>query len=1204
MGKILGIDTGTNSIGWAIVTNEDDKFKLQDYGVNIFQEGVKIEKGIESSKAADRTDYRQARKKLFRRKLRKIGLLSILSDNHLCPPLSSDALHQWRNRHVYPADEAFMQWQRTEDKAGANPYHYRYLCLTRRLDLSDLTQRYILGRALYHINQRRGFKSNRKENTKASDGAVISGISDLSQQMADAGCKYLGEYFYQLYERGEKIRNHYTARDEHYLCEFHAIARMQQLDEELTAKLEKAIFYQRPLKSQKGTVGFCTFEKNKPRCPISHPLYEQYRMYCFINNIKMQTPRDAGLRYLTHEEKDRIIPLFYRKSKKSFPFEDIAKLMAGKNNYSYYKDKDTKPYRFNFYMDTTVSGCPVTAQLRDIFGDDWVGGAAEVYTLAVGKSRMQIMNDVWHALSFCSDDGHLRKFAVERLQLSDEQADKFIKISMSSDYAALSLKAIRKMMPYLRDYGMIYSKAAFLANLCEVIPAYEWGIEEMRKAAIEHVIEVIDSYDSSTDARTLEQCIKDYLRQRYGVDDQVLGRLYHPSMMDLYPRVKSNDNGLIQLGSPRISSFRNPMALRSLYRMRKLINRLLEEKKIDRDTEIHIEFARELNDANRRKALMDFQRQNERQNKEYRDKIIELTGNEPTKNDILKYRLWEEQNHQCLYTGNEIRVTDFIGDGSLYDIEHTIPQSVGGDSTTANMTLCDSRFNRDEKKTKLPSQLPGYEDILARIEPWRQRYEDLSAKIRKMRGVSTSDKDAKDQLIQRRHVLEMQRDYWRNKYERFLMTEVPDGFARRQGTDINVISRYTRLYLKSAFDKVYVIKGTITSDLRHLWGIQDDNTSKDRSLHTHHCVDAIVIACATLGEYAELVRHYHEDDNYKYFGIRKHESPKPWEGFAADIKNISDRILVYHYTDDNMSKHDRRYLRLSSGRKVLAQGDTARASLHNESNYGAIERDGEVKYVIRKSLDSIDDKDIKNIVDDTVRDIVAKAAEMHGGLKKALAADDVWMNRDKHIPIRKVRLFTPSVTRPLNIREQRDISRHEYKRQFHVTNDRNYMMAIYTGNDSRGREKREFELISNIAAAAYYKRSNPKTNPASLVVPEYSKSGYKLSYTLKIGTMLLLYENLPEEVRDCSKKELQLRLYKVIGISSMTIGNNSYGTISMVHHQDARPSSDIRYQNGAYHGGEVFRPGIKMLHTQLRALVEGTDFRLNELGDLKMIRND
>ena len=104
--------------------------------------------------------------------------------------------------------------------------------------------------------------------------------------------------------------------------------------------------------------------------------------------------------------------------------------------------------------------------------------------------------------------------------------------------------------------------------------------------------------------------------------------------------------------------------------------------------------------------------------------------------------------------------------------------------------------------------------------------------------------------------------------------------------------------------------------------------------------------------------------------------------------------------------------------------------------------------------------------------------------------------------------------------------------------------------------------------------------------------------------MLLLYENSPEEVRDCSEKELQLRLYKVIGISSMTIGNNSYGTISMVHHQDARPSSDIRYQNGAYHGGEVFRPGIKMLHTQLRALVEGTDFRLNELGDLKMIRND
>ena len=75
-------------------------------------------------------------------------------------------------------------------------------------------------------------------------------------------------------------------------------------------------------------------------------------------------------------------------------------------------------------------------------------------------------------------------------------------------------------------------------------------------------------------------------------------------MMEVYPRVqRTNSHGVYQLGSPRIDSVRNPMAMRSMFRLRKLVNRLLEEGKIDSDTEIHIEFARELNDANKRNAI-------------------------------------------------------------------------------------------------------------------------------------------------------------------------------------------------------------------------------------------------------------------------------------------------------------------------------------------------------------------------------------------------------------------------------------------------------------------------------------------------------------------------------------------------------------------------------------------------------------------------
>ncbi len=1203
MERILGIDTGTNSLGWAIVDKEEGKSTLIAKGTNIFTEGVKIEKGIESSKAAERTKYRSVRKHYWRRKIRKIRLLTILSENHLCPPLDKSILRQWRLKKLYPDNELFMEWQRTEDKAQVNPYKFRYICLTQKLDMSDIVQRYMLGRALYHLNQRRGFLSNRKEATRESEGAVKEGISALSEEMKEAGCEYLGEYFYQLYQKGEKIRNHYTARKEHYLKEYRAICEKQGLEAALVKKLEHAIFDQRPLKSQKGQVGTCTFEKGKSRCPSSHPLYEDFRMYSFLNNIKVQvnTLYENCERGLTNEEKARIIPLFKRKSKRTFLFEDIAKKLAGKNNYCYYKSNEDKPYKFNYQMDTLVSGSIVNAQLEEIFGEDWLTCVCEVYTQANNKTRFQIMNDIWHTLFFYDDDEKLKSFAVNRLQLDDEQADKFSKISMPNDYAALSLKAIRKILPYMRDYGLIYSEAVFLANLVEIMPRYIWSVKEMREAAIENVIEVMHSYDKNNiDGMTLEQCVKAFLHERYNVSDVDLRKLYHPSMMDLYPRQRPRENGVYQLGSPRISSVKNPMAMHSLFRLRKIVNLLLKERKITPDTKIHIEFSRDLNDANRRWAIQTWQRENEKDREKCRKEIEKYIAN-PTDTDILKYQLWEEQNHKCLYTGEEIRLTDFLGNNPRYDIEHTIPRSAGGDSTKANLTLCSCRYNRDVKKTKLPTQLSEHDEILERIADWKERYEDLDRQIRKISTKGISSKEEKDKIIKRRHLLSLQRNYWRGKYQRFTMKEVPEGFSRRQGTDISVISRYARMYLKSVFKQVYIVKGVATSDFRKIWGIQEEYTKKERVNHVHHCIDAITIACIDKSEYDKLAQFYHQSDEYKFGRGEKPQFEKPWPSFVSDIKQIQDELLIAHYTKDNMSKQAKRYVRDSHGDKVLTQGDVARSSLHNETYYGAINVDGVVKYVVRKSLDGLDEKDVKNIVDGEVRAKVEHAIRLHGSLKKALE-NSIWMNEEKQIPIKKVRIFTGSVTRPIHIRQQRDLSKHDYKRQYHVQNDRNYMMAIYVGQDNKGKEKREFELVNNITAANFYRKSNDKVPTNNQLLPIYSKSGYELKYRLKIGTMVLLYENSPEEVWELDRKNLQKRLYKVTGMSSMIIqGKFEYGTIEMVHHQNAKPSSEIKKINGEYKSDEDFRPGIKMLHSQIKVLVQGVDFEINDLGEISRL---
>lgn len=1214
MTKILGIDTGTNSLGWAIVEKQADEYHLLDKGVNIFQEGVKIEKGIESSKAAERTAHKAARVRNYRIKLRKIRLLRILSDAHLCPPLSKVELSAWRLKKEYPKNELFMQWQSTDDESEKTPYAYRHKCLHDCLDFSSVTDRYILGRAFYHMIQRRGFLSNRKDQSADDTGKVKESISNLTQEMHDAGYEYLGDYFYSLYNKGEKIRNHYTARNEHYLAEFKAICEKQDLDKnlgpEVVRQIEKAIFDQRPLKSQKGQVGKCVFEKNKTKCPSSHPMYEEFRMLSFINNIKIQTPNDDVLRPLSPEERALIMPLFFRKSKKLFDFEDIAKKLAPKKQYGFYKKSSDAemPYLFNYPMDTSVSSCPVTTALKDIFGDDWIDSLCETYTLAEGKSRLNVVNDIWHVLCFYTDDTKLAEFAKNRLQLNDEEAKKFCEISLPGDYASLSLKAICKILPYLRR-GLIYSHAVFLGNLCEVMPQYEWDIEEMRNAAIDHIIHEMNQIDSK-DARTFEVCIKEYLKEQYHISEEKLKKLYHPSMMEVYPRVqRTNNHGVYPLGSPRIDSVRNPMAMRSMFRLRKLVNRLLEEGKIDSDTEIHIEFARELNDANKRNAIAAFTKENQNKNDEARKKIKNFfkaeTGKdiEPTDVDVLKYVLWEEQGHICLYTGKQICISDFIGGNPKFDIEHTIPRSVGGDSTKMNLTLCDSRFNRDVKKTKLPTELPNHEEIMARINDWREKYESLDGQIRRQKKMSkgATTKVQKDAIIRKRHLLELQRDYWRGKYLRFTMESVPEGFSRRQGTDISVISKYARLYLKSLFKHVYTVKGIATSDFRKIWGIQKAYSKKERVNHVHHCIDAIVIACIGLDEYNKLGAYYHDEENHEWYGMSKAYFKKLWPTFVEDIEKVQDEILVYHYTPDNMPKQGRRRI-LIDGKKVLSKGDAARGSLHNDTYYGAIENDGVVRYVKRINLASMKESDVKNIVDDVVRGIV-EATIRENGFKEAMAGT-IWMNEEKQIPIKKVRCYTPSVTKPLNIRQQRDVSPKEYKQQYHVTNDNNYLLALYIGKDKKGKEKREFEIINMLQTAQYFRTSNDKVAVGNNIVPIKSEHDYPFVYSLKIGTMVLLYEKSPNEVWDASIVDNNKRLYKVVGLSAMRMkGRNvDYATIKLKHHEEARLSTELKSKNGAFKQGEELRPSIIMLHTQLNALVQGYDFEINELGEIKRLK--
>lgn len=900
MEKRLGIDVGTNSLGWAIVEVDDEGCTLLDRGVDIFQEGVAREKNQEKPAVQDRTDARALRRHYFRRRLRKIALLRVLVRHDLCPALSEEQLNAWQSKGIYPLDDAFIRWQRTDDNADRNPYRDRFRCLTEELDLACREERYVLGRALYHLCQRRGFLSNRKDaGNEAEEGKVKQEIKTLSADMAAAGCEYLGEYFYRLYQRKEKIRKHYTARNEHYLAEFRAICRKQRLDEELRQALEKAIFYQRPLKSQKGLVGKCTFEKDKSRCPVSHPRFEEFRMLQFINNVRVTGPGDAEPRPLSPEEVEIVRPLFLRKSKPHFDFEDIAKKIAGKGNYACRGELLQAPYRFNCAGKSTVTGSPVSALFASVFGDDWQREICSLYTLGAGKNEEQILNDVWHVLFAFEDEERLQAWLQEKLQLSADDAKTLAAFRLPQGYASLSLNVINKILPYLRR-GYRYDEAVFFANL----------------------------------------------------------------------------------------------------------------------------------------------------------------------------------------------------------------------------------------------------------------------------------------------------------------GKVPEGFSNRQGVDVGIIGRYARLYLQTVFDRVYTVKGATTAAFRRMWGLQEEYAAKERVNHVHHCIDAITIACIGSREYALWAQYVRQDELYRRGEADKPRCGKPWPTFTEDVRATADELLISHHTPDNMPKQSRKRLRVRGkvqrndrGEVKYMQGDTARGALHQQTFYGAIERDGEIRYVVRKSLDQLLPTDVDKIVDETVKRKVQEAIEAFG-FKEAMDPQKhtVWMNKDKNVPIRKVRILT-GVKNPILLKPHRDVSVKEYKRYYHVVNDGNYCMAIYEGRDRQGRLKRTFEIVNKLEAARYFKRSADRESRPDLV-PLSDVNGYSLKYLLKTGTMVLFYENSPDELYECSVGELAKRLYKVVGMAQD-------GRVQFLFHQEARDQKAVTAECGM--GISVFdarhpAPKLRIRVSNFKMFVEGYDFELTVTGEVKFKR--
>lgn len=1140
MAKILGLDLGTNSIGWAIRDTMVEENQMVDKGVLTFEKGVAEGKSGEFPMVQKRTESRGKRRNYQAEKYRKWELLETLIENKMCP-LTVEELNEWRHYkkgigRKYPQSEKFIQWLRFDFDGDGKPDFERFgfskhesLYVFRMLATSDDEQSrrifknepQILGRVLYQLVQRRGFRGRDEDESKTimqgGGDSGAKGVNEIASYREKH--KTLGAALYHLQkETGERIRKRYNLRSD-YEQELKIISELNGLGEELYNKLWKAIIWQRPLRSQKGLVGICTFQKNKSRAPVSHPFYEEYRTWVFINNLKISLPASVNREeYLS----GTIYPLFYNASR-DFKLKKINDRLK----------KDGGSIEAKFNDDTKVISCTLLNDFQKLLGPDWKEkyGWFDALTNKPQKPGYTF-EDIWHVLATFDSREKLKEFALTKLSLSEDAAETFSKIKLQQGYATLSISAIKKLLPYLKK-GFKYSHAVYMANMHKVLnekllndematqlaeafdkiekevkkqrtideivnnlvadhqnTAQRWGmdesyqldkddyndieqktlsiigektwcslLEEEKQTILSPVAIAYQTYLQQrvntplakifSKKERLHDALFNYLKDTYGLSDEMKKYLWHPSEQETYTKA-TEVNGVKLLGEPQPISrgFKNPMALKTLHQLKKLLNYLLSTGKIDEETRVVVEIARELNDANRRKAIERWQKKREEENKSFQLTIDEINAgcntsfNREDKNLIDKVRLWKEQNMRCIYTGTTINLCD-VFNGLQYDIEHTVSAKLSFDNELKNLTLANAWYNRQVKQKQLPSQCPNYESeqfidgkrctsirgnmeflfgkrtIIERTVKGKTKTVESYEKIEQLetqvdfwlkQTKIAPTKERKDYCIQQRHFFTFELEYWRKKLETFTIEEYKAGWRNSQLRDTQVITKYALPYLKTVFNKVDVQKASVTASFREVYKIQPRMERKNRTKHSHHAIDAAVLTLippATIRDKI-LLRFNEEKDNNPYNTY--HESVRDWKSFNAEhILGIEDDVLINFQpkqrtltpTYKNVRKRGRQqFVKEKSaegkwqfklddkGNKIplKAEGNAIRGQLHKESFFGTIKLNGEQLLVERYPIAAFTKiEDCKNIVDDAVRKIVEETLKER--MKEGLSFD-------------------------------------------------------------------------------------------------------------------------------------------------------------------------------------------------------------------------
>ncbi len=751
----------------------------------------------------------------------------------------------------------------------------------------------------------------------------------------------------------------------------HKIGRELDQYKTSTVKLKKegVIFHQRPLRSQKYLIGKCSFEPSKRRAPKSCIPFEKFRAWQWSHTVEYDGKK------LNKEERQKVVDYLLSKDKPTFKtiVKEALKMKFDEYAFNYQKPENDGKKKG---LEDKIVGSTVIRQLNKIF-KDWDDKSDE-------KQEY-----IWHVCFSATDQDWLEKYAREKWRLDEKQIDTLKKIKFTSDYANLSRKAINAILKFLPDYP--YHQAVALAGVKKAMGERWQDLKLDEKISLKR--EVVDRVGSGETGGYMEK-LKNYLKQNYQLDEKRLQKLYHHSVIK-----EEEIRGCLPSGPDadrEIQNLRNPIVIQALFELRKLVNVLLE--KHGPFKKIKVELARDLkNSKKKREEIKWEQKQRGKYNDEVKDKLKEY--NKTINHDnILKYKLWEECQHTCPYTGNNIGIEKLFS-GEI-QIEHIVPWSRSLNDSFNNKTLCYADENQ-AKGNKTPYEFYGSDP--KKWEKVKQGVKELFAKG--------------------------DRKKFPDRYRKFLLfvkETVDDDFVSRQLNDTRYISRSAKDYLKKICPKeVSVNPGQMTAHFRRHWELNkilnDSDDIKNRSDHRHHAIDAIVIACLKPEHLQQLSKwnRYKKGNNYKP------DITPPWTNFRKNVKDAVDQILVSHRKVSRVLTV-RNHKTKKNGSKYTNKGVAARGQLHKESNYGKRKNPITKKegFHIRKPLTDLTPAMFPKIVDEKIRELACERLEYKKVPKKndgkydekseafktafkeplQLKNCNAKIHNGKPIPVRKVRI--------------------------------------------------------------------------------------------------------------------------------------------------------------------------------------------------------